>query len=159
MAGGGDGVVRDGRDPDLMDGRDGSGDRAMTGVPSGRRLLQSLSPWNSSHRSVAGDAAWTLPRLSRRRDRGCPHMANVSEIQTPRQLKHYKSVHWALDAGRNLGADTRLRLYGEGADERMLGRLIAKAVSRGLAPFSLLPVEADMFWGGWGIDLGADVLV
>lgn len=55
----------------------------------------------------------------------------------------FRSVHWALDAGQEVKKDTRLRLYGEGADERLLGRLIAKAVERGLPPFALLPEKVD----------------
>lgn len=55
-----------------------------------------------------------------------------------------RSVHWALDAGQEVKKDTRLRLYGEGADERLLGRLITKAVQRGLPPFALLPGEAEL---------------
>lgn len=55
----------------------------------------------------------------------------------------FRSVHWALDAGQEIKKDTRLRLYGEGADERLLGRLITKAVQRGLSPFALLPGEVD----------------
>jgi len=55
----------------------------------------------------------------------------------------FRSVHWALDAGQEVKKDTRLRLYGEGADERLLGRLITKAVQRGLPPFALLPGEVD----------------
>ena len=52
-------------------------------------------------------------------------------------------MHWALDAGQEVKKDTRLRLYGEGADERLLGRLITKAVQRGLPPFALLPGEVE----------------
>lgn len=53
-------------------------------------------------------------------------------------------MHWALDAGQEVKKDTRLRLYGEGADERLLGRLITKAVQRGLPPFALLPGEVEL---------------
>ena len=53
-------------------------------------------------------------------------------------------MHWALDAGQEVKKDTLLRLYGEGADERLLGRLITKAVQRGLPPFALLPGEVEL---------------
>ncbi len=55
-----------------------------------------------------------------------------------------RSVHWAMDAGKNMKDDTRLRLYGEGADERLIGQMIAKAVRQGLPPFAFLHSEAGL---------------
>eukprot|EP00434_Breviolum_minutum_P045541 symbB.v1.2.040855.t1/scaffold7597.1/size11358/2 len=57
----------------------------------------------------------------------------------------FRSVHWAMDAGKSSKEDTRLRLYGEGADERLIGQMIAKAVRQGLPPFAFLPSEVNAF--------------
>lgn len=58
------------------------------------------------------------------------------------QASGFSSVHWALDAGKNLREDTALRLLGEGAEERLVGCLVSRAVQKGLPPFALLPEEA-----------------
>ncbi|CAE7901116.1 unnamed protein product [Symbiodinium microadriaticum] len=62
------------------------------------------------------------------------------------------SVHWALDQGKNLSKDKQLRLWGDGSESRLVGRLIEQAVSEGKEPLAYLPqVEAlaemnGMFW-------------
>lgn len=49
-----------------------------------------------------------------------------------------RSVHWALDAGKNLQKDKQLRLRGEDAETRLVGCLVSQAMLRGLPPFELL---------------------
>ena len=53
-----------------------------------------------------------------------------------------RSVHWALDAGKDLQKDKQLRLQGVGAETRLVGYLITKAVRHGLPPFHYLPEAA-----------------
>ncbi|CAJ1415591.1 unnamed protein product [Effrenium voratum] len=55
-----------------------------------------------------------------------------------------RSVHWALDVGKNSKNDKQLREWGTGSEERLVGRLIQSAVMQNKPPFSLLP-QVDAF--------------
>ena len=52
---------------------------------------------------------------------------------------HDSKVHWALDAGRNLQKDTQLQLWGKDSEQRLVGRLIERAISEGKEPLAYLP--------------------
>jgi len=65
----------------------------------------------------------------------------------------YESVHWALNAGKDVSADKQLRLWGVDADRRLIARLMHRAASQGLPPLALLPPGVDavaemngLFW-------------
>lgn len=67
------------------------------------------------------------------------------------------SVHWALGAGEDLRADKELRIWGVGAEKRLVARLMHRAASQGLPPLALLPSSLDavaemngLYWGQRG---------
>ena len=65
----------------------------------------------------------------------------------------FSSVHWALDVGQDSRADKQLRLWGVGAERRMIAKLMLHASEDGLPPLAYLPPDVDavaemngLFW-------------
>eukprot|EP00928_Gymnodinium_smaydae_P031914 TRINITY_DN23268_c0_g1_i1.p1 TRINITY_DN23268_c0_g1~~TRINITY_DN23268_c0_g1_i1.p1 ORF type:complete len:360 (-),score=46.76 TRINITY_DN23268_c0_g1_i1:111-1190(-) len=54
-----------------------------------------------------------------------------------------QSVHWALDAGKDLSADKALVQQGRGAESRLISMLMQRARSDGLPPFAYLPANVN----------------